>query len=138
MSAPRLSHIGIAVQDLEQQVGFYRDVLGLELAGIEDIPDQGVRVAILRAGEAAIELLQPLSPASPVARFLERRGEGVHHLAYEVEGLDRVLDRLRSSGVRLIDQAPRRGAHGMRIAFLHPSAAHGVLTELCERGKERS
>jgi methylmalonyl-CoA/ethylmalonyl-CoA epimerase len=128
----KISHIGIAVRDLEQQVGLYRDVLGLELLGTEVIEDQQVRVAMFRVGESAIELLTPTSPESPVAKFLDRRGEGVHHLAYEVQGVEGLLADLEEKGVELIDKKPRAGAHGKRIAFLHPRSTFGVLTEICE------
>jgi methylmalonyl-CoA/ethylmalonyl-CoA epimerase len=132
VSIKKISHIGIATKDLDQQVAFYRDMLGLELVQIEEIEDQQVRVAMFRIGESAIELLTPTSPQSPIARFLEKRGEGIHHIAYEVEGLGQELVRLDSQGIDLIDKIPREGAHGKRIAFLHPRATFGVLTELCE------
>ena len=132
MGIQKLSHIGIAVRDLEQQVGFYRDQLGLELVAIEEIADQKLRVAVFRLGESNVELLAPTSPESPVARFLDKRGEGLHHIAYEAVGLDRLLGELESKGVGLIDKSPRAGAGGKRIAFLHPRSTFGVLTELCE------
>jgi len=132
VSIQGLSHIGIAVRDLPAQVAFYRDVLGLELLGEEVVADQRVRVAVFRCGEARIELLAPLDAESPIARFLERRGEGIHHLAYAVSGLAGMLPELRGRGVDLIDQAPRAGAEGRQIAFLHPRSTFGVLTELCE------
>jgi methylmalonyl-CoA/ethylmalonyl-CoA epimerase len=132
VSIRKISHIGIAVRDLDRQVALYRDVLGLELLGFEEIEDQQVRVAILRVGESNIELLEPLSDRSPVAKFLERRGQGIHHLAYEVDGIEQILEGLDSDGVELIDRSPRDGAHGKRIAFIHPRSTFGVLTELCE------
>lgn len=132
MSIQKISHIGIAVRDLEQQIRFYGDQLGLELVGQEVIEDQQVRVAIFRIGESSIELLAPTSPDSPVAKFLDRRGEGIHHVAYEVEGLEPMLRRLESHGVDLIDKTPRVGAHDKHIAFLHPRSTFSVLTELCE------
>jgi methylmalonyl-CoA/ethylmalonyl-CoA epimerase len=132
LSIRKISHIGIAVRDLDRQLALYRDVLGLELLGFEELEDQQVRVAILKVGESNIELLEPLSDSSPVARFLERRGEGIHHLAYEVQGITQVIENLDEMGVELIDRAPRAGAHGKRIAFVHPRSTFGVLTELCE------
>jgi methylmalonyl-CoA epimerase len=132
MSIQKISHIGIAVRDLEQQIRFYGDQLGLELIGQEVIEDQQVRVAIFRIGESSIELLAPTSPDSPVAKFLDKRGEGVHHIAYEVDGLEPMLRRLESHGIDLIDKKPRAGAHDKRIAFLHPRSTFSVLTELCE------
>lgn len=132
MSIRKISHIGIAVWDLQQQVAFYRDIMGLTYVGTEVVEEQQVRVAIFRVGESAIELLEPTSPDSPVAKHLEKKGEGIHHLAYDVEGIQQTLENLQSEGVRLIDQSPRRGAHGKRIAFIHPKSTFGVLTELCE------
>lgn len=132
MSIRKISHIGIAVRDLGPQVALYRDVMGLELLGVEEVADQGVRVAMFRVGESTVELLEPLSEASPIHAFLEKRGEGLHHLAYEVEGIEGTLAALERGGVRLIDRQPRLGAHGKRIAFLHPRSTGGVLTELCE------
>jgi methylmalonyl-CoA/ethylmalonyl-CoA epimerase len=128
----RVSHIGIAVKHWEEQVAFYRDVLGLELEKIEEIADQRVRVALFRVGEITIELLDPLTADSPVAKFLDKRGEGIHHIAYAVDGLDRALAEVSAKGIALLDPKPRCGADGQRIAFLHPRSTHGVLTELCE------
>ncbi len=132
MSIRKISHIGIAVRDLQQQVAFYRDVMGLEYVGTEVVEDQRVRVAIFRVGEAAIELLEPTSDDSPVAKHLAKKGEGIHHLAYDVEDLQQTLDNLAARGARLIDQTPRKGAHDKAIAFIHPKSTFGVLTELCE------
>lgn len=131
----QVDHIGIAVKALEGHLRFYRDVLKLELQGIEEVPDQKVRVAVFRAGEATIELLEPTAPDSPISRFLENRGEGIHHIAYRVDDVEAELARLKAANVRLIDSTPRAGAGGKRIAFLHPAASLGVLTELC--GKSR-
>lgn len=128
----KIAHIGIAVRDLDEQVPLYRDTLGLELIGFEEIEDQQVKVAIFRIGESNIELLMPTAPESPIARFLDKRGEGIHHVAYQTEGLEGLLATLSSKDVDLIDKSPREGAHGARIAFLHPRSTFGVLTELCE------
>ena len=130
----KISHIGIAVANIEEALPFYRDVLGLEFEGTEVVEEQKVRVAFLVIGESRIELLEPTAPDSPVAKFLEKNGPGVHHLAYQVEGLQGRLDALKGQGVRLIDETPRTGAHHTHIAFLHPKASGGVLTELCEPG----
>jgi methylmalonyl-CoA/ethylmalonyl-CoA epimerase len=135
MTIQKISHIGIAVKDLERQVHLYRDLLGLELINEEVVEDQKVRVAMLRIGESTIELLSPTSPESPVAKFLEKRGEGIHHVAYEVSDLPGQLAHLTAEGVDLIDKSPRDGAHGKRIAFLHPRSTFGVLTELCEQSR---
>ncbi|AMV73906.1 methylmalonyl-CoA epimerase [Desulfuromonas carbonis] len=128
----KINHIGIAVKSLEASLPFYRDILGMKFEGTEEVAEQKVRVAFLAVGESRIELLEPTAEDSPVARFLEKNGEGIHHLAYQVEDLAAALARLKEQGVRLVDEVPRRGAHGTRIAFLHPKASGGVLTELCE------
>ena len=133
MAPRKISHLAIAVRDLEQQKQLYSQVLGLELVGEEEVADQGVRVAMFAIGESRIELLQPIGPDSPVARFLDKRGEGLHHVAYEVDDLESALQELREQDVRLIDEHPRQGAGGHRIAFIHPRSTFGVLTELCER-----
>ncbi len=128
----KINHIGIAVKNLENSIPFYRDQLGMEFEGSEDVAEQSVRVAFLKVGESRIELLEPTSPDSPVAKFLERSGEGIHHLAYEVADIEVALAELKEKGVRLIDEQPRGGAHGSLIAFLHPKATGGVLTEICQ------
>lgn len=130
----KISHIGIAVHSLEASIPFYRDVLGMEFEGTEVVAEQKVRVAFLVIGESRIELLEPTAADSPIARFLEKHGEGTHHLAYEVDDLAATLVGLKEQGVRLIDETPRIGAHNARIAFIHPKASGGVLTELCEAG----
>lgn len=130
----KVNHVGIAVKSLEASLPFYRDALGMTFEGTEEVAEQKVRVAFLAVGESRIELLEPTAPDSPVARFLEKNGEGIHHLAYQVADLEAALADLKGQGVRLIDEVPRRGAHGTRIAFLHPKASGGVLTELCEPG----
>lgn len=131
----RLDHVAVAVIDLEGALVLYRDLLGLAFAGTEEVPEQGVRAALLRpgAGEVRLELLQPLSEKSPVGRFIDRRGEGLHHIAFRVDDLDAVLKRLRTAGVSLADDHPRPGTGGSRVAFLHPRAAGGVLVEFVER-----
>lgn len=130
----KISHIGIAVTSIDEALPFYRDVLGLEYEGSEVVEEQKVKVAFLVIGESRIELLEPTSSDSPVAKFLEKNGPGIHHLAYQVDGLEARLASLKGQGVRLIDETPRLGAHHTRIAFLHPKASGGVLTELCESG----
>ena len=132
MSEKKIDHIGIAVTSLEQRVPFYRDTLGLTLLGYEEVTEQKVRVAVFDAGGAHVELLEPTSEDSPVARFIAKRGEGLHHMAFGVKGLGPLLAAMEQDGVRLIDRTPRDGAHGKRIAFVHPAATGGVLTELCE------
>lgn len=130
----KINHVGIAVKSLEASIPFYRDVLGMEFEGTEEVAEQKVKVAFLSVGESRIELLEPTSEDSPVAKFLEKNGEGTHHLAYEVENLEAALADLKAKGVRLIDEKPRRGAHNSLIAFIHPKASGGVLTELCQGG----
>jgi methylmalonyl-CoA/ethylmalonyl-CoA epimerase len=130
----RINHIGIAVQSLETTLPFYRDVLRMPFAGIEEVAEQKVRVAMLGVGESKIELLEPTSDDSPIARFLEKNGEGIHHIAYEVDDIEQAIATLSGEGARMIDQVPRNGAHGSRIAFVHPKSSHGVLTELCQCG----
>lgn len=133
MKSGKINHIGVAVKDLKAALPFYRDVLGMNFEGTEEVEEQKVRVAFLQVGESRIELLEPTAPDSPVAKFLEKNGEGIHHLAYEVEDIEAALADLKQKGVRLIDESPRQGAHGAKIAFLHPRASGGVLTELCQQ-----
>ena len=127
---PRIAHVGVAVPDLEAALAFYRDVLGLVPRSPETA--DGATIVSLPFGESEIELLAPLDPAGPIAKFLERRGPGIHHICYRVPDLDRALDACRDAGYRLIDQAPRLGAAGRRIAFVHPKATAGILIELTE------
>jgi methylmalonyl-CoA/ethylmalonyl-CoA epimerase len=131
----KIDHLGIAVRSLSDSLSFYRDALGLELSGTEEVQDQGVRVALLPAGESRIELLEPFSEDTPVGRFIARRGEGLHHICYEVDDLASKLIDLRSRGIRLLEGYPRRGAEGKLVAFLHPASAHGVLVELVEKAE---
>ena len=131
----KIDHLGIAVRSLSDSLNFYRDALGLELSGTEEVQDQGVRVALLPAGESRIELLEPFSEDTPVGRFIARRGEGLHHICYEVDDLASKLVDLRSRGIRLLDGYPRRGAEGKLVAFLHPASAYGVLVELVEKAE---
>ena len=129
----RLDHIGIAVENLETAEAFWNAGLGLELEGREQVEEQGVTVSFLPVGEPRIELLEPLAEdPGPVGRFLERRGPGIHHICLRVDDLDSLLAQLDGAGVQLIDKSPRQGAHGMRIAFVHPKATGGVLLELAE------
>jgi len=130
----KINHIGIAVQSLDASIPFYRDNLGMTFAGIEEVPEQKVRVAMLAVGESMIELLEPTSSESPVAKFIEKNGVGIHHIAYEVPDIEAAIARLLSDGVRMVDEMPRNGAHGTRIAFIHPKSSLGVLTELCQAG----
>ena len=130
----KINHIGIAVTSLDESLPFYRDNLGMSFAGIEEVAEQGVRVAMLQVGESKIELLEPMSPDSPIAKFLEKNGPGIHHLAYEVEDIHAAIAKMVADGSRMIDGTPRNGAHGTLIAFVHPKSSNGVLTELCQCG----
>ena len=127
---PRIAHVGIAVADLDAILPFYRDVLGLPEEPLDDA--DGARIAGLRAGESLIELLEARAPDSPIGKFVARRGPGIHHICFAVDDLDATLERCRRLGIRLIDDTPRLGAEGKRIAFLHPGATAGVLVELSE------
>lgn len=128
---PTLDHIGIAVRSIEAARIY--GALGLTIDHVEDVTTQGVRTAFLSAGDANIELLEPLSPESAVGRFLDKRGEGIHHICLRVENIEEHLQRLKAEGYRLLNEAPVPGAHGCRVAFLHPSAGDGVLIELSEK-----
>ena len=132
----KIDHIGIAVRDLDAQKQFYCDVMGLECLGTEEVPDQKVTVAMFPVGEVRIELLQPTSDDSPIAKFIEKRGEGIHHIAYQVTDIENNLKKLEEKEIRLIDKEPRVGAGGHKIAFLHPKSTSGVLTEICEHSEE--
>ena len=130
-SGTRIAHIGIAVRDLDAILPFYRDVLGMPEVPLDD--SDGARIAGVRAGESLVELLEAEVPDSPIARFVEKRGPGIHHICFEVDDLDQTLQRCRAAGIRLRDEVPRKGAEGKRIAFLHPSSTAGVLVELSEK-----
>jgi methylmalonyl-CoA/ethylmalonyl-CoA epimerase len=128
--APRIAHVGIAVSDLKAALGFYRDVLGIAPHASETA--DGATIVALPFGESEVELLSPLTPDSPIAKFLARRGPGIHHICYRVPDLDAALHACRAAGYRLVDEVPRLGAGGRRIAFLHPKATEGILLELTE------
>lgn len=128
----KIDHIGIAVKSLADAVKVYEQMIGLEIAGYDEVDDQGVRVAMLSIGESRIELLEPSRVDSPIEKFMARRGEGIHHIAVRVDNIEKALERLKASGARLIDSTPRIGAHNTRVAFVHPSTTHGVLLELVE------
>jgi methylmalonyl-CoA/ethylmalonyl-CoA epimerase len=128
----RIDHLGYAVEDVEAASRFYRENFGAEPGEPEVVEEQGIVATMFRVGESNIELVQPTRPDSPVGKFLSRRGEGFHHVAYEVEDLERALAELKANGVELVDEEPRRGAGGTRMAFVHPKGAFGVLTELVE------
>jgi methylmalonyl-CoA epimerase len=131
----KIDHIGIAVKSLSAAVKVYEQAVGLKLAGYDEVDDQGVRVAMLDIGESRIELLEPTRPDSPVEKFMNKRGEGIHHIAVRVDNIEQALERLKAAGIRLIDEKPKRGAHNTRVAFIHPASTHGVLMELVEHGE---
>src|ERR1044071_8820590 len=133
-----LDHIGIAVTDLEAALAFYRDALGLEIEGPEDVPSQQVRAQFLPLGQSSLELLLATSPESPVAKFVERRGPGLHHITLRVDDINAALGQLKARGARLIDSEPRPGAGGALVAFIHPSSAQGVLIELKQAARSAS
>lgn len=131
-SVEAIHHIGIAVASIDAHRAFYEETLGAVFEGAEEVGDQQVRVGFFRVGDVRIELLEPIGPAGPIAVFLEKRGEGLHHIAYKVADIEDRIAELKAAGLRMIDETPRVGAGRARIAFLHPKSTHGVLTELCE------
>lgn len=132
MEITHIEHIGIAVKSIEEQLPYYEGVLGLKCYNIETVEDQKVKTAFFKVGQTKIELLEPTDEESTVAKFIEKRGEGVHHIAYATKSVNESLKEAEAKGIRLIDKQGRPGAEGLRIAFLHPKSTGGVLTELCE------
>jgi methylmalonyl-CoA/ethylmalonyl-CoA epimerase len=132
MKATHIEHLGIAVRNLEEAIKYYEEVLGMECYSIEEVPDQKVKTAFFKVGQTKIELLESTAPDGPIGRFIEKKGEGIHHIAYAVENLEGALEEVKGKGVQLIDETPRKGAEGLHIAFLHPKSTRGVLTEFCE------
>ena len=128
----KIDHIGIAVRSLESAQEFYEGILGLEKKDILEIPDRGVRIALFEAGNNTIELIEPMGSDSPVAKFLEKRGEGLHHIAFHVPDIEKAMARLKEKGVELVTPRPQSGAHNKKIVFLSPKGSHGVLIELCQ------
>jgi methylmalonyl-CoA/ethylmalonyl-CoA epimerase len=133
MKLSHIEHIGIAVKSLDSAIPLYEELLGLKCYAVEEVTDQKVKTAFFKIGETKIELLESTDPDGPIGKFIEKKGEGVHHIAFATtEGLQNSLDELSEKGVQLIDKAPRKGAEGLSIAFLHPKSTGGILTELCE------
>ena len=132
MDISHIEHIGIAVTSIEETSKYYEGVLGLKCYAIEEVADQKVKTAFFKVGQTKIELLEPTAEDSTVAKFIENRGEGIHHIAFCVNGIEKCLSEVELAGLRLIDKAPRKGAEGLSIAFLHPKSTFGVLTEMCE------
>ncbi|OJV38673.1 MAG: methylmalonyl-CoA epimerase [Bacteroidales bacterium 36-12] len=133
MKLTHIEHLGIAVKSLEDAIPFYENVLGLKCYAVEEVAEQKVKTAFFMVGQTKIELLESTDPEGPVGKFIEKKGEGIHHLAFAVEGLQDSLNILAEKGINLIDKSPRKGAEGLNIAFLHPKSTFGVLTELCEK-----
>ena len=133
MKPTHIEHIGIAVSSLEESIPYYEKVLGLECYAIEEVSDQKVRTAFFQVGDTKIELLESTDPEGPIGRFIEKKGPGVHHLAFAMENVGEALQEARDQGIRLIDEEPRKGAEGLQIGFLHPKSTQGVLTEFCGR-----
>ncbi|KGN67106.1 hypothetical protein HR09_10645 [Porphyromonas gulae] len=132
MNLSHIEHLGIAVKNIEEALPYYENVLGLKCYSIEEVPDQKVRTAFMMVGQTKLELLEPTSDESPIAKFIEKRGEGIHHIAFCVEDANEALADAASKGIKLIDEKARKGAEGLNIGFLHPKSTMGVLTEVCD------
>jgi methylmalonyl-CoA/ethylmalonyl-CoA epimerase len=133
MNPSHIEHIGIAVENLENSIRLYETIFGLSCYRIEEVADQKVRTAFFKIGKTKIELLESTDPEGPISKFIQKRGEGVHHLAFAVDNIEEKLEAAQKAGVKLIDSVPRAGAEGLEIAFLHPKSTYGVLIELCEK-----
>lgn len=132
MKPTHIEHIGIAVKNLDESIKYYEEVLGLECYAVEEVKDQKVKTAFFQVGDTKIELLESTDAEGPIGKYVEKKGEGIHHIAFAVNNIEKALEHAESKGVRLIDKQPRKGAEGLDIGFLHPKSTHGVLTELCE------
>ncbi len=128
----KINHIGVAVKDLDEAIKLYRDQLGLEFKGTDEVESQKVKVAFFKIGETNIELVAATSPDSPIAKYLEKNREGIHHICFEVDDINKALSTLKERGVKLINEEPRKGAHNTLVAFIHPKSTNGVLTEICQ------
>ena len=133
MNITHIEHIGIAVNNLEESIKYYEGVLGLKCYSVEEVADQKVKTAFFKVGETKIELLESTSPDGPIGKFVEKKGQGMHHIAFSVDNATEALKTIEERGVRLIDKTSRKGAEGLDIGFLHPKSTHGVLTELCSK-----
>lgn len=136
MKNKKIEHIGVAVKDIEKTAGFYEDILGLEKMSVETVKDQGVKIAFFKIGETKIELLEPLNENSPIAKYIDKKGEGIHHMAIEVEDIEAKIVDMKGKGARFIGDKPTKGADNMKIIFVHPKSTDGVLLELCEPLRE--
>lgn len=129
----KIDHIGIAVANLDEALKFYEDILGIKCTGTEVVEEQKVKTAFLPIGDTEVELLESTDKEGPIAKFIEKKGQGIQHIAYRVENIEKALEEVKAKGIKLIDEKPRKGAGGAKIAFLHPKSTFGVLIELCER-----
>ena len=136
MKPTHIEHIGIAVKSLEESIPYYENVLGLTCYAVEEVKEQKVKTAFFMVGQTKLELLESTDPEGPIGKFIEKKGAGVHHIAFAVEDIDGMLQQAADKGVQLIDSLPRKGAEGLNIAFLHPKSTHGVLTEFCTHPTE--
>ena len=136
MKLSHIEHIGIAVSNLDEAIRFYEEVLGMKCYAVEEVKDQKVKTAFFMVGQTKIELLESTDPEGPIGKFIDKKGQGIHHIAFAVDNLKDALPELEEKGVRLIDKTPRKGAEGLNIGFLHPKSTFGVLTELCEDPKK--
>lgn len=133
MNLSHIEHVGIAVKNLNEAIKFYEDILGLKCYAVEEVEDQKVKTAFFQIGQTKIELLESTESEGPIGKFIEKRGEGIHHIAFATANLDSSIKELKEKGIKLIDDKPRKGAEGLNIVFIHPKAAYGVLTEICEK-----
>lgn len=136
MSVNYIEHIGIAVKNLDQAINYYENILGMKCYAVEEVTDQKVKTAFFMVGQTKIELLESTADDGPIAKFIEKKGEGIHHLAFNVDDVAESLKNVEEKGIQLIDKAPRKGAEGLSIGFLHPKSTYGVLTEFCGKPKE--
>ena len=135
MELTHIEHIGIAVKNLNEAIKFYEQIFGFKCYAVEEVKDQKVKTAFFKIGETKIELLETTDPKGPIGKFIEKKGEGIHHIAFAAENLDQSLTELKEKQVKLIDETPRKGAEGLNIAFINPKSTFGVLTEICEKPK---
>ena len=136
MQVNHIEHIGIAVKDLQESIKFYENIFGLKCYAIEEVKDQRVKTAFFMLGSTKIELLESTDPEGPIGKFIEKKGEGIHHLAFDVKNIQNCLSEMESKDIQLIDKTPRKGAEGLNIAFLHPKSTNGILMELCEKSNK--
>jgi methylmalonyl-CoA/ethylmalonyl-CoA epimerase len=132
MNLSHIEHIGIAVKSIDDAIPYYEEILGLKCYAVEEVKDQKVKTAFFMIGQTKLELLESTDPEGPIGKFIEKKGEGIHHIAFATQDLEAALEEAESKGIQLIDKQPRKGAEGLHIAFLHPKSTRGILTELCE------